>query len=90
MRAVHCGAHRVAGRPPEANVSWRCTEPLLWAACLAGREPAESLSTLARRDLVAILSARGWTIIEIAVHCRMTTYTTARILAAVPIIERAA
>ncbi len=54
-------------------------DPLLYAAGLAGHEPAEALTTLDRRRLVAVLHAAGWTDGEIAEHTRMTTYTTARI-----------
>lgn len=52
---------------------------LLWQACCAGREPAESLDPRDREDLVAGLAGRGWTDLEIAVLTHMTTYTTARI-----------
>jgi hypothetical protein len=52
---------------------------LLWAACCAGREPAESLDPRDREDLVAELVARGWSDVQIAVLTRMSTYTTARI-----------
>ena len=52
---------------------------LLFEACLAGREPAESLPTELRTRLVAQLVAQGWTDAEIAALTRMSTYTTARI-----------
>lgn len=52
---------------------------LLWAACCAGREPAEALDPRDREDLVAALVDRGWSDVQIAVLTRMTTYTTARI-----------
>lgn len=52
---------------------------LLWAACCAGREPAESLDPRDREDLVAELAERGWALLEIAVLTRMSMYTTARI-----------
>lgn len=52
---------------------------LLWAACCAGREPAESLDPRDREDLVAELAARGWSDVQIAVLTRMSTYTTGRI-----------
>lgn len=67
------------GRPGSAMRSGA----LLWAACVAGREPAESLDPRDREDLVAELTERGWTVAEIAVLTRMTTYTTARIQARV-------
>lgn len=54
---------------------------LLWAACCAGREPAESLDARDREDLVADLVGRGWTDREVAVLTRMSSYTTARIRA---------
>jgi hypothetical protein len=46
---------------------------------LAGNEPAETLPTRERELLVAELHARKWTDREVAAHCRMTTYTAARI-----------
>lgn len=52
---------------------------LLWAACCAGREPAESLDPRDREDLVAGLVERGWTDLEVATLTRMSLYTTARI-----------
>jgi hypothetical protein len=52
---------------------------LLWAACCAGREPAEALDPRDREDLVAALVKRGWTDMEIATLTRMSLYTTARI-----------
>lgn len=55
------------------------TNPDLYRRCLDGHEPAESLPTLDRRRLVLTLHNRGWTDVQIAVHTRMTTYTTARI-----------
>jgi hypothetical protein len=65
----------------------RATPPrsgaLLWAACCAGREPAESLDPRDREDLVADLVDAGWTVVQIAEHTRMTTYTTGRIAARV-------
>lgn len=53
----------------------------LYQACLAGREPAESLPTRQRELLVAELCTTGWTDRQIASHTRMTLYTTARIRA---------
>lgn len=52
---------------------------LLWRACCAGLEPAESLDARDREDLVADLVGRGWSDVEIASLTRMSTYTTARI-----------
>ncbi len=58
---------------PRAN--WK-----LWVRCLEGREPAESLPTLDRADLVwHLVHDLGWTDAEIAEHTRMTDYTAARI-----------
>lgn len=67
----------------------------MWAACCAGREPAESLDPRDREDLVAALLERGWSDTQIAVLTRMSTYTTARIrvrlgLAANTLVEVAA
>lgn len=69
---------------------------LLFEACLAGREPAESLPTELRTRLVGQLVAQGWTDAEIAALTRMSTYTTARIRSRdgltpnYPALERAA
>lgn len=72
---------------------------VLWRACCAGREPAESLDPRDREDLVAGLVERGWSDVDIAVLTRMSTYTTARIrhriglraaTAEAPIVRRAA
>lgn len=52
---------------------------LVWWACCAGREPAESLDWRDREDLVAALVERGWTDVQVAILTRMTSYTTARI-----------
>lgn len=52
---------------------------LLWRACLDGREPAESLPMAKRELLVWILLGRGWSVVAIAEHTLMSTYTTARI-----------
>lgn len=52
----------------------------LWLACCRGEKPAELLDPRDREDLLLQLHLRGWTDREIAVHCRMSTYTAARIL----------
>lgn len=52
----------------------------LYAAALAGREPAESLHPDDRADLIAGLAANGWTVHAIADHTRTTLYTVDRIL----------
>lgn len=88
------GHHTRAGRPqltpppppptakptpaPAAPEPVRATGPL-WEACMAGREPAESLDTRSREDLHVILFDAGWTLDEVAAHTRQTAYTTARI-----------
>jgi hypothetical protein len=60
------------GRP---RANWK-----LWVSCLEGREPAESLPTLDRADLVwHLVHDLGWTDREVCDHTRMTDYTTARI-----------
>lgn len=52
---------------------------LVWRACCAGREPAESLDPRDREDLIAELVERGWTDVEVAVLTKLTTYTVERI-----------
>ncbi|MFJ5984221.1 hypothetical protein [Lentzea sp. NPDC092896] len=62
----------VLGRP---HASWK-----LWVRCLEGREPAESLPTRDREDLVwHLVHELGWLDAEVAAHTQMTEYTTARI-----------
>lgn len=51
----------------------------LYRTCLAGRAPAEELPTYLRERLLARLHGDGWTDLDIAVHTRMTLYTTVRI-----------
>lgn len=48
---------------------------------LAGHEPAESLTTREREQLVRALWTAGMTDVEIATHTHLTTYTAARIRA---------
>lgn len=50
-----------------------------WEGCCRGTYPAEVLSTRDREDLITELHALGWTDVEIAEHCMLSTYTTARI-----------
>jgi len=52
----------------------------LWRACWRGTEPAESLPADDRDRLLSVLAATGWSVPRIAAHCRMTEYTTRRIL----------
>lgn len=52
----------------------------IWEACVEGREPAESLTTKDREDLVYhLVHDLKWTDLAIAEHTRMSTPTTARI-----------
>ena len=51
----------------------------LYERALAGDEPAEALDIDLRELLVSTLHERGWSDVQIAAHCRMTTYTTGRI-----------
>ena len=50
-----------------------------YRACMDGQLPAEELPAYLRARLLTQLHALGWTDLEIAVHTRMTLYTTARI-----------
>ena len=59
----------------------RPDQPRLYSRALAGRVPAEALTTRDRHLLVATLHRLGWTDTRIAAHTRMTTYTTTRIRA---------
>ncbi|WP_190824736.1 hypothetical protein [Saccharopolyspora pogona] len=71
--------HRALKDAPEQIVQ-PCSSVSLWSACCRGEMPAEALLRRDREDLVWQLHQRGWTDTEIATHCRMTTYTTGRIL----------
>lgn len=51
---------------------------LLCAAVAGGREPAEALSPIDRRRVLASFLAGGWTLPEIADHTMTTGYTLAR------------
>lgn len=51
----------------------------LYRACLDGDLPAEELPTRLRERLVTRLHEQHWSDLEIAVHTRMTLYTTVRI-----------
>lgn len=69
---VHFGTAPVPGRP--------LTDRHLFNLCVAGREPAELLDDRLREDLVHHLHCLGWTVVEIATHTRLSTYTAGRIL----------
>lgn len=73
--AVHMANWRARSRvtPPGTEVLYR--------AARLGREPAEALATADRWRLVAELHRLGWSDVQIAEHCRMTLYTTARLRA---------
>lgn len=71
---------RVHGRPLPPRPDTRGQAyALLRRRCWAGEAPAEELDTADREQLVTELWAAGWTDVEIAVHTRMSTYTTGRI-----------
>lgn len=55
-------------------------EPTKYQAARIGLLPAEALQPGDRDRLVAELIDRRWTVVEIAVLTRMTTYTTGRIV----------
>lgn len=61
-------------------------QPLLYGRALRGLEPAEALSTADRKRLLAELHGWGWTDAEVAAHTRLTTYTAARIRAALGLL----
>lgn len=50
-----------------------------YRGCLSGQLPAEGLTTTDREQLLRVLYRRGWSDLEVAVHTRMTLYTTVRI-----------
>lgn len=68
--------HLHATEPPSGRPR---TRQQLYDACWRGEEPAESLDTEDRDLLVHELFTQNWTVIQIAYHCRMSTYTTGRI-----------
>ncbi len=74
-------AIRVHGRPIPERTSSGMRPSRLRAACWRGDLPAEVLETGDRETLVHDLWSAGWTDVEIAIHTRMTTYTTGRIRA---------
>lgn len=61
----------VPPRPP--------TNDRLLKACWAGQEPAEALPRGERDLLLFDLWRQGWTDQEIAIHTKLSTYTTCRI-----------
>lgn len=52
----------------------------LWAACRAGREPAEALPTRLRAQLLVVLVRSGLSVAEVGHRTRMSEYTVRRIL----------
>lgn len=84
-----CDAHNLAnaqrrvaartGPVPPGGGFLQAEDPMVYLACRRGIEPAESLTTDDRARLVAELHGLGWSDVQIADHCRMTTYTTGRI-----------
>lgn len=71
--------HRAMPQHITAAVLRSRSEHQLWVKCWEGKEPAESLSTRDREDLVWHLHEQGLTDVEIGEHTRMTLYTTAYI-----------
>lgn len=76
-----CDAHAldVANRRIAAHLPRPVVASLLYAACRAGRDVAEALSTVDRARLVTELHSAGWTDVEVAAHTRMTTFTAGEI-----------
>lgn len=62
---------------PEAPARSRAA---LWRACWRGEAPAEELPAGERDALVRALVRLGWSVVQVAQHTRMSTYTTARIV----------
>jgi hypothetical protein len=62
-----------------ARAEWMRNRPA-WAACVLGREPAESLPTLLRAYLFSTMLRYGWTVAEIGAWTRTTEYTVTRVL----------
>lgn len=50
-----------------------------WQACRQGLTSAEVLPTATRRLLLWSLLDLGWTVPEVAEHCRLTEYTVCRV-----------
>lgn len=69
---------RMIAPPPDTRY---LTRAHLLRCCYAGTLPAEVLDPRDREELVYDLWAAGYTDVEIATHCHMTTYTTGRIRA---------
>lgn len=53
---------------------------VVWAAVVAGREPAETLPSAVRAALFRLLVARGWTVSDIGAWTRTTEYTVSRMI----------
>lgn len=52
----------------------------LYLSCKRGDTPADVLPTGDRELLLAELAGLGWSVVRIADHTMLSTYTTARIL----------
>lgn len=76
----HCCDAQARQRARERS-RHRAVQPRLYAAALAGDEPAEVLTMADRHRLVGLLHRWGWSDVDIAIHTRMTTFTTAEIRA---------
>lgn len=50
-----------------------------WHRCCLGEFPAEALTPGDREDLIRQLHQLGWSDVDIAIHTKQSTYTTARI-----------
>jgi hypothetical protein len=73
-----CTAAYVAGFPSPIR-HLRRSNSLLYRLALAGREPAEALTTEDREHLIRTLVEDGWTDLEIADHTRTRQFVVARI-----------
>lgn len=74
-----CDAHAAAMDTWRAGGADTPDEPTRYALALAGREPAEALTTRDRWRLVAEMHRAGMTDQAMAARARMTVFTAARI-----------
>lgn len=51
----------------------------VWRRCWEGREPAESLASQDREDMIYHLHRHGWSDLDMAQLTRLSLYTTGRI-----------